>query len=118
MPRALAGIWILKVPGVAYTTSIDYGAFTENTLHVSPGAAAGYLRIIGDKRYAWYDGSGRIESHGRLLQVIPHRDAQPGQTYWRVYEGREPHYLKLDSDGGISIYDTGTNMVSMEGRKR
>jgi hypothetical protein len=117
LPAGLAGIWALKVPGVAYTTSIDYGAFTENTLHVSAGAAAGYLRITPGKRYVWYDGSGHAISRGRLVQVIPHRDARAGQSYWRVYEGREQHYLTLDDDGGISVYDTGTNMVSMEGRK-
>lgn len=66
---ALAGTWVLKVP------------HTENSLHVSPGAAAA------------------------------------GHTYWRVSEGREEHYLTLDSDGGISIYDPATNMVSMEGYK-
>lgn len=114
---ALAGMWVIKVPGVAYTTSIDYGAFTENTLHVSAGAAAGYLRITPTRRYVWYGSDGRAISSGRLLQIVPRRDAAPGHTYWRVFEGREEHYLTLDSDGGISIYDPATNMVSMEGTK-
>ena len=117
LPGGLAGIWALKVPGVAYTTSVDYGAFTSTTLHVSAGAAAGYLRITAGKGYVWYDGSGHAISHGRLVQVIPHRDAAPGQTYWRVYEGREQHYVTLDRDGGVTVYDVGTNMVSMEGAK-
>lgn len=118
LPPGLAGTWALKVPGVAYTTQIDTGAFTQSTLHVSPGAAAGYLRITSGKRYVWYDGSGRALSHGRLVRVLPHRDAEPGLTYWRVYEGREQHYLTLDRDGGMRVFDTGTNMVSMEGAKR
>jgi len=117
LPGGLAGIWVLKVPGVAYTTSVDYGAFTSTTLHVSAGAAAGYLRITARKGYVWYDGSGRAISHGRLVQVIPHRDAAPGQTYWRVYEGREQHYITLERDGGVTLFDVGTNMVSMEGTK-
>jgi hypothetical protein len=117
VPPALIGTWALKVPGVAYTTSVDYGAFTKDTLHVSPGAAAGYLRITAGKRYVWYDAAGHALSHGRLVQVVPHRDAHAGQTYWRVFEGREEHYITLDGDGGISVYDTGTNMVSMQGSK-
>lgn len=117
LPGGLTGIWALKVPGVAYQTSVDYGAYTQRTLHVSAGAAAGYLRITGNKRYVWYDGSGHAVSHGRLVEVVPHNFARPGTHYWRVYEGREEHYLTLDSDGGISIYDAATNMVSMEGTK-
>ncbi|HET9095917.1 MAG TPA: hypothetical protein VFN37_04605 [Candidatus Baltobacteraceae bacterium] len=114
---ALAGTWVLKVPGVAYTTSVDYGAYTQNTLHVSPGAAAGYLRIAANRRYVWYGSDGKAVSSGRLVQIVPRRDAAAGHTYWRVFEGREEHYLTLDGDGGISIYDPATNMVSMEGYK-
>jgi hypothetical protein len=116
--RALAGIWVLKVPGVAYTASVDYGAYTENTLHVSPGAAAGYLRISSSRRYVWYGSDGRAISSGRLVQIVPRRDARAGYTYWRVFEGHEEHYVTLDPGGGISIYDPATNMVSMEGIKR
>lgn len=106
---ALAGMWVLKVPGVAYT---------QNTLHVSPGAAAGYLGITASRAYVWYGSDGKAVSSGKLVQVVPRRDARAGHTYWRVLEGREEHYLTLDSDGGISIYDPATNMVSMEGYKR
>lgn len=118
MPRALAGIWVLKVPGVAYTTSVDYGTYTQETLHVSPGAAAGYLRIGANKHYVWYRGDGKAIAHGRLVQIIPHLDARAGATYWRLYEGSEQHYLTLNSDGSITVYDPGTNMVSMDGRRR
>lgn len=118
IPRGLAGLWALKVPGVAYTTSVDYGAYTQETLHVSPGAAAGYLRIGRNGRYVWYGSDGKALSHGRLLQVVPHMDAAQGATYWRVYEGREQHYVTLNADGSITVYDPGTNMVSMEGRRR
>lgn len=118
MPSGLAGIWALKVPGVAYTTSVDYGAYTQETLHVSPGAAAGYLRIGRNKRYVWYGSDGKALSHGRLIRVIPHLDAAPGATYWRVYEGSEQHYITLNAGGSITVYDPGTNMVSMEGRRR
>ncbi|HKU66431.1 MAG TPA: hypothetical protein VJP85_01500 [Candidatus Baltobacteraceae bacterium] len=116
-PRALRGVWVLKVPGVAYTTSVDYGAFTQSTLHVSPGAAAGYLRITASRRYVWYGSDGKAVSSGRLVQIVPRRDAQPGYTYWRVFEGSEQHYLTLDGEGGISIYDPATNMISMVGTK-
>lgn len=116
-PASLAGTWVLKVPGVAYTTSVDYGAYTQNTLHVSPGAAAGYLRITANRRYVWYGSDGKAVSFGQLVQIVPRRDAAANHTYWRVFEGREEHYLTLDSDGGISIYDPATNMVSMEGDK-
>lgn len=118
MPRGLAGIWVLKVPGVAYTTSVDYGAYSREMLHVSPGAAAGYLRIGHNRRYVWYGSDGRAVSHGRLIQVVPHLDAARGATYWRVYEGSEQHYITLNADGSITVYDPGTNMVSMEGRRR
>lgn len=114
---ALAGTWVLKVPGVAYTTSVDYGAYTQSTLHVSPGAAAGYLRIAANRHYVWYGSDGKAVSSGQLVQIVPRRDAAAGHTYWRVFEGREEHYLTMDSDGGISIYDPATNMVSMEGYK-
>ena len=118
LPRALTGLWALKVPGVAYTTSVDYGAYSQETLHLSPGAAAGYLLIRSNKRYVWYDSTGHAVSHGKLVQIIPHRDAVEGQSYWRVYEGSEQHYLTLDRDGRLEIYDIGTNMISMEGHRR
>ncbi len=116
-PSGLQGMWVLKVPGVAYTTSVDYGAYTQSTLHVSPGAAAGYLRISASRRYVWYGSDGKAVSSGALVQIVPRRDAAPGHTYWRVFEGSEEHYLTLDGDGGISVYDPATNMVSMEGTK-
>ena len=111
LPHGLTGIWALKVPGVAYTTSVDYGAYTQETLHVSPGAAAGYLRIARNKRYVWYGSDGKALSHGRLIRIIPHLDAAAGATYWRVYEGNEQHYITLNADGTITVYDPGTNMV-------
>ena len=116
-PTALSGMWVLKVPGVAYTTTADFGTYTESTLHVSPGAAAGYLRVGANRRFVWYGSDGKAVSSGTLVRIVPRRDARPDQSYWRVYEGREEHYLTLDSDGGISIYDPATNMVSMEGTK-
>jgi hypothetical protein len=116
MPRGLVGLWILKVPGVAYTTNVDYGAYTEETLHVSPGAAAGYLRITRKRTYVWYGSDGKAVSHGRLMQIVPRLDARAGTTYWRVLEGRDAHYVCLNADGTISVYDTGTDMVSMEGK--
>lgn len=90
-PGGLSGMWVLKVPGVAYTTSANYGAYTENTLHVSAGAAAGYLHVGANRHYVWYGSDGKAESSGRLLQIVPRRDVRPGHTYWRVFEGREEH---------------------------
>jgi hypothetical protein len=116
-PAGLAGMWVLKVPGVAYTTTTDFGTYTESKLHVSAQAAAGYLRIGANRHFVWYGNDGTAISSGTLVRVIPRRDASPGQTYWRVYEGREEHYLTLDSDGGISIYDPATNVVSMGGTR-
>lgn len=116
-PAGLRGLWALRVPGVAYTTTVDYGAITQSTLHVSAGAAAGYLAISG-RRYIWYGSNGSALSHGTLVRVIPHLFADPHKSYWRVFEGREEHYIALSGDGTITVYDPGTNMYSMIGKRK
>ena len=78
----------------------------------------GTLKISSDGQYTWKKDDG--ESTGKLLQVVPRRDAKPGVTYWKIKDGSQEFYAFADPEkkATLAIYAVANNTAAAEATRK
>ena len=109
-----------KLVGVAQAPSqgdLDKKLVGEWTVFGS-SSPLGTLRISADGQYTWKKDEG--ESAGKLLQVVPRRDAKPGVTYWKLKDGSQEFYAFADPEkqATLAIYAVATNAAAAEATRK
>lgn len=85
-----------------------------NWLVTAAGTSLGTLKIAADGEYAWKKDD--TETKGKLLQVVPRRDAKPGVTYWKIKDGKQEYYAFAhpEQKDALAIYAVETNAAAAE----
>ena len=108
----LVGDWQVKIPGAAWSSDAISGSTVVTTTHVGFGAALGELRIAADGAYTW----GGVA--GKLRQVVPFNDGEPGVAYWLLAGGGgQAHYMAQTGPDAITLYLPGTNLFGAAGTR-
>lgn len=78
----------------------------------------GTLKISGDGQYTWKREDG--ESAGKLVQVVPRRDAKPGVTYWKLKDGSQEFYAFADPEkkATLAIFAVANNAAAAEATRK
>ena len=105
-----------KLVGVAQAPS--QGALDKRLVGdwavASSGLPLGTLTITPAGEYLWKKEDS--ESKGKLLQVIPRRDAKPGVTYWKLKDGTKEFYAFAhpEQKNALAIYAVESNAAAAE----
>lgn len=85
-----------------------------NWFVTASGTSLGTLKIAADGEYAWKKDD--AETKGKLLQVVPRRDAKPGVTYWKIKDGKQEYYAFAhpEQKDALAIYAVETNAAAAE----